>query len=188
MNITEQSNQLAAISLPSGEPLEIVKKSLLRNSWSGLVMGIFYIIILIIFPVWQLYICFGIAFFFICWSAVESLILYRKMTASIAGKNNLEEMERRPNSIDRYVSIQQKLGMIFFPINMLGICILSVLGLGEPIESMQKPAVLIVTLILVVISVPLCSYLNRLMYRASFEKYTGQLKENIRILKERNGG
>jgi hypothetical protein len=175
-------------SLPSKDPLALLKKNLVIHIVWAIVISIIYIIVCILFPVWQLILCFGIVFLFTCWSIIAAILLHRKINSAIPGRNTLGEMEHYYSSIRKWMRVQEKVWLFIYPVSIIGGCMIgAVIASGKPVEEViQNQAVIIATVIAVVVLVPFCSYLAKVMNRKSFGNYAEQLKNNIRALKEDN--
>ena len=171
--------------LPSKNPLVILKKNVLINSIWAILTGIMYVIVVIVFPFWQVIVCFGIVILFTCWGIMQGLTLYKTISVSFAGQNILGEMERHYNNIKRWMSIQGTAWIFIYPVTILGGCMVGgIIGSGKPVnEVIQNPVVGIASLVALVILVPFCIKLGKQMNRKAFGQYIMQLEKDIQALK-----
>ncbi len=169
----------------STDPMMKIKRNLLINSILGILISAGYIFLLIRFPFWQLLLCIGIVLIFTVWAVVKAFLLYNNMEKTLPGNTVLQEMERHYASMENWMTVQQKVGLLIYPVSAAGGFMLGgSLGAGKSIDIiMQKPLMIIALLIAVAILVPLCFYLARWMCKVAFVKYTEQLKRNIETLK-----
>lgn len=168
-------------SISSKDPLEKIRRGLVKNAAWGLLLSIGYILLLIKFPAWQVLLCLGIVLAFTLWITVKALALYREMGRPSPHNNLLQEMERHYTGIMQWMAVQQRAGWFIYPISAAGGFMLGgSLGAGKSIdEVMNKPWMLVAMLITLAIMVPVCHYLAKWMFRKAFGKYADQLKANI---------
>ncbi len=171
--------------LPSIDPLEKIKRNLIINSLWGVLIVFIYIYVLVQFPLWQVQLCLGIVLLFTVWGIFSAIKLYRKITVKATSNSLLEVLEHHYNSIHQWMSIQQNVGLLIYPISAAGGFMLGgFVGSGKPIEVfMSKPIVIIILLVLIAILVPLCYKLTKWMTKKAFGQYADQLKNNIDALK-----
>lgn len=200
MNINEQwrnadeqkDNDLEALlelpvisKLPSKDPLKKIKQNLIINSIFGIVIGSIYIIILVKFPLWQLFVCLGIVLGFTVWAVVKAIQLYQQLELKHPGYSVLEKMEEHYSNLTKFLKLQQNVGLIIYPISAAGGFMLGgYVGSGKPIEQfMSKPVVLIALVISIIVLVPLCHYFAKWMNKKAFGQFADVLKQNIETLK-----
>lgn len=170
----------------SKDPLQKIKRNLLANSVVGILISIGYVFILVRFPVWQVLACIGIVLLFTIWITIRALMLYSAMNKMVATNTVLEEMKRHYKGINDWLSVQQRAGLLIYPVSAAGgFMIGGSLGAGKSInEIMNKPVMLIALLITTAVLVPVCFYLAKWMCKKAFGKYAEQLKQNIEMLEK----
>jgi hypothetical protein len=171
--------------LPSNDPLQKIKRNLIINSLWGLLIVCLYLFIIIRFPLWQVQLCIGTVMVFTFLGALSALRLYRKINDNVLTNSLLQEMERHYYSIQHWMSLQQNVGLLLYPVSAAGGFMLGgFVGSGKPIEVfMSKPIIIIILLVVIAILVPLCYKLAKWMSKKSFGQYADQLKKNIDALK-----
>ncbi len=178
-------NMRRIASLPSISPLSKIKRNLLVNSIWGLLIVVLYVIILVMFPLWQVRLSIGVVMLFTIWSMYSALQLYRKIDIGSTSNSCLAEMERHYKSISDWMKIQQNMGLLVYPISGAGGFMLGgFLGSGKPVEVfMGSPKMILIMLVTIAILVPVCFKLAKWMSKKSFGRYADQLKENIDALR-----
>lgn len=104
----------------SKDPMMKIKRNLLINSILGILISAGYIFLLIRFPFWQLLLCIGIVLIFTAWEVVKALLLYNDIQKPIAGNSLLQEMERHYAGIKNWMNIQQRVGLLIYPVSAAG--------------------------------------------------------------------
>jgi hypothetical protein len=190
VDLSQMLNMQAIKSSASRDPLIILQKRILGNTVWAVLISIAYPVVLIFYPFWQLILCFVVVFLFHVWMIAENIILYKKLTRSFTGKSMLEEMESHYNNVQKWMRLQEKAFLFFYPVILIGACILgAALRSGTPLdEVIQRPKWIITSLIVVAIGTPLGYYLGKLLNHKAFGTYAEQLKNDIRALKEENRG
>ena len=175
-------------NLASKDPLQKIKNNLLIHCvWAVIISGL-YIFILVRFPFWQLMLSIGIVLLFTVLAIIKSLQLYQKLSVNNPALTVLQQMEHHYYTIQKWISIQQWVGLFIYPVSAAGGFMLGgFIGSGKPIEVfMQKPAMIITLLISIAVLVPACFYLAKWMSRKAFGQYAEALKQNIDSLKKEN--
>ena len=173
--------------LSSHNPLEKIKKNLLMNMAWGILVCIFYIVIIVYFRIWQVQAAMGVVLIFSLWAIYGAFLQYKQLIATVSpGGSVLSEMKRHYESINRWMKTQQQVGLLIYPVSAAGGFMLGgVLGSGKPVEVfMSKPSILITLLVCIAVLVPACYYLARWMFNYSFGKHLKALNENIKALEE----
>ncbi|CAN5587402.1 hypothetical protein BH11BAC3_BH11BAC3_06950 [soil metagenome] len=174
--------------LSSKDPLQKIKRNLLLHSIYGILIAGLYVIILVRFPFWQLLLCIGTVLLFTIWAAVKALLLYKKLSDNNNALSVLQQMEHHYTVIKKWMSLQQWVALVIYPISAAGGFMLGgFLGSGKPIEVfMQKPIIIIALVIVTAILVPICHWLAKWMSRKAFGRYAEALKQNIEAFKKEN--
>lgn len=184
-DLTALINMNAITRLPSSSPLEKIKRNLLINSLLGMLIVAFYIFIIASFPLWQVQLSIGIVLLFTLWGIYTAMQLFLKINAGVSTNSCLDQMQLHYNSIHRWMSVQQNIGLLLYPVSTAGGFMLGgYVGSGKPIEVfMGNPIIIIILLALIAILVPLCYKLTKWMTKKAFGQYADQLKINIDALK-----
>lgn len=172
-------------SRPSGDPIEKIKRNLMVNAVLSILIAAGYVYILFRFPVWQVFLCIGTVLLFTVWVVIKALIMYRDMRKRNLNNSLLEEMERHYAAITDWSRMQQKVGLLVYPIAAAGgFMVGGALGSGKSIDVvMSRPIMSISMVITAAILMPIGFKLAKWMCRKSFGKYADQLKANIDALK-----
>jgi hypothetical protein len=191
----QQDDELSALlkmaditKLPSKDPLQKIKNNLLIHGVWAIVISGLYIFILVRFPFWQLLLCIGIVLLFTVLGIIKSLQLYQKLSSGNPALTVLQQMEHHYYTIQKWISIQQWVGLFIYPVSAAGGFMLGgFIGSGKPTDViMQKPAMIIALVISSAVLVPCCFYLAKWMTRKAFGQYAETLKQNIEALKKEN--
>ncbi|MBW0176909.1 hypothetical protein [Sediminibacterium sp.] len=194
-DIDEQSDEaLAALLKPlvierlqSKNPLASIKKNMLINSIWAMLIAIGYLLIIIYFPFWQTRLIIGFLFLFTGWAAYVTLKEYRNIQTSSPGSPLLEEMERHYTNISNWIKMQQKTGILIYPVSAAGGFMLGgAIGAGKSVdEIMAKPVMWVALFIVTAVLVPCAYYLAKYMSHRAFGRHLETLKRNIDDLKEK---
>ena len=123
----------------SKDPLMRIKRNLLINSALGIVISAGYIFLLMRFPFWQLLVCIGIVLIFTAWAVAKALLLYKDIKKTIPQNTVLQEMERHYASMKNWIIIQQRVGLLIYPVSAAGGFMLGgSLGSGKSIDEICK--------------------------------------------------
>lgn len=179
-----KSSKLSGLS--SKNPLEKIRKNLLKNILSVGIICIGYIAILIYFRIWQVQLSIGIVLLFSLWGLYTAIIQYKKLRTTITELPVLDELKRHHESISIWIKTQQRVALLIYPISAAGGFMLGgVLGSGKSVETfISKPKVMIALVIAVAVLTPAAHYLAKWMANYSFGKHLNALKENIKALEE----
>ena len=180
-----QSSTLPKLS--SHNPLVKIKKNLLNNMVAAVLICMLYIFVIFYFQIWQVQIAIGLVLIFSLWALYTAYQQYKKLNTTVSSHSSvLDELKRHYQSITNWMNTQQKVALYIYPVSAAGGFMLGgVLGSGKPVAAfMQKPFVLIVLLIAIIILVPVCWYMAKWMFNYSFGKHLKALKKNIDALEE----
>ncbi len=165
-------------------PLDKIKRNLLLNSLFGLLICIAYVIIIVVFPAWEVRACIFIVLVFSLWACAGALRLYRQLRHPLPPGNLLTELERHVKAVKQWTRLQERVALLIYPVSAAGGFMLGgMLGSGKPVRVfLDKPLMQLALLITILILVPLCYYLARWMNRKAFGRYVDQLSEHIQSL------
>jgi len=171
--------------LNSKDPLIKMRQLLLWGSILGLLVAAVYVVIIAMFPLWQVTLCMGVVFIYTLWASFKSMVLFREMYSSSLEHSLLEELESHYSKLKKWCSIQQEVAVFVYPASATGGFMLGgSAGSGKSIdELMHKPAMIIALLVTLAILVPICFYVTKWLTRKFVGKYIDQLGHNIDALK-----
>lgn len=174
--------------LQSSSPLAKIQRNMLMNSIWGILIGIGYIFILIFFPFWQVRLCISLVLIFTIWAVFTTLKQYNNIRIGVPEHSVLSEMERHYHNIKKWISLQQWVGLLIYPISAAGGFMLGgSLGAGKSVdEILAKPKMVIAMIIVAIVLVPLAYLLAKWMSKKAFGNHLATLKKNIDALKEKN--
>jgi hypothetical protein len=170
--------------LSSKNPLEKIRKNLLKNILSVAIICTGYIAIIIYFRIWQVQLSIGLVLLFSLWGLYTAIVQYKKLKTTVSVSPVLDELKRHHESITAWMKAQQRVALLIYPISAAGGFMLGgVLGSGKTVEVfLSKPFVIVALIIAVAILTPAAHYLAKWMCKYSFGKHLDALKENIEAL------
>jgi cell division protein FtsL len=179
-------NQKKLHSLSSKSPLQKLKRSLLINIISGIIICFAYIIIIAVFYIWQVQLALFIVLVFSAWTVYSAFLQYKKLQASVTSGPVLTELKRHHESFTKWIALQLRVSVGVYPISVSGGFMLGgVLGSNKPIEVfMSRSVVQIALLICIIVMVPAAYYLAKWLFHLSFGKHLKLLKQNIEDLEK----
>jgi hypothetical protein len=174
------------IGFTSKNPLEKIKKNLLKNMISVGIICIAYVAIIIFFKIWQVQLLIGVVLLFSTWGGYTAFIQYKNLQTTISTASVLDELKRHHNSITVWIKTQQRVALFIYPISAAGGFLLGgVIGSGKSVTFfLSKPSVLIALIIAIIILTPAAHYLAKWMCKSSFGKYLDALQQNIAALED----
>lgn len=185
LSLLLQAGQIAKIN--SSNPLEKIRRLMLASLIWCVLISLFYVFILIRFPLWQILVCIGLVLLFNIWVGHTAWVHYKRISTSIkTSRPLLAELETHYTSIKNWMDLQMKVSIFVYPFAATGGFLLGgMLGSGKSIDFfISKPSVIIALIITLIILVPCCVVLARWMLRKSFGKHLTVLKKNIDALKD----
>lgn len=174
--------------LQSSSPLAKIQRNMLINSIWGMLIAIGYIFILIYVPFWQVRLCISLVLVFTLWAVYTTLKQYNNLRISVPEHSVLSEMERHYHNIRKWMSLQQWVGLLIYPVSAAGGFMLGgSVGAGKSVdEILARPKMVIAMIIVSLILVPIAYWLAKWMSKKAFGKHLAALKRNIDALKEKN--
>lgn len=169
-------------------PLMQVKKRLKQSIIWSAVFALFYIPILLYFRVWQIQLFIGIPFLSTVWAGYSTYLFYQSFESNVSANNLLSELKRVLSIIKRLITEQSKIWIFIYPFSVIGGYILGgILRTGKTIEQLfERPIMIYVLIISVLIVSPLCYYLSKYMFKMAFGKILLQMEKLIKELTEIN--
>jgi hypothetical protein len=174
--------------LQSKNPLNTIRKNLLRNGIMGVIISCFYIFCIVSFPYWQIQTCIGAVLLFTIWATAGAFRLRNAIDGNVETLSLLEEMQRHYTNIQQWINSQKWAGLIIYPVSAAGGFMLGgVMGAEKPVdEIMAKPIMIWALLICMAVLTPIGYFLAKWLSHKAFGKHLKILKQNIDDLKEKN--
>lgn len=174
--------------LSSHNPMIKIKKNLRINMAWGTIICLCYVAIIIYFHIWQVQLAIGTVLLFSLWAVLSAWQVYKKINSPVSAAPLLAELKRHYQAINRWMFVQERVGLIIYPVSAAGGFMLGgVLNSGKTLEAfMSKPTVLISMVIVIILLVPVAFYAARWLCRHSFGKHMKALKQNIDQLENGN--
>lgn len=172
-----------------GHPLMKLKKALLMNMIWGVLIFLFYIYIIIVFPYWPILITIVITMAFTAYVLVKAWKLYTSIQTTVsATRPVLEELRMHHREISDWGRVQQKLGLLVYPFAAAGGYLSGgILGSGKTIEElMTKPIFVYALPVTMLVLIPICYWLAKWMFNKSFGKHLRSLEGIIHSLEVDN--
>jgi hypothetical protein len=171
---------------PSGlNPLARLKRGLRINMFWGLLIGLLYILAIVYFPILIFRVTMIAMLLFTVWALASTWRMYRQLDPRICNDCNLvSEMQRHYDAIRRWMQMQERVALFFYPIGAAGGFLLGgVSGSGKTIpEIMSKTPVQIGFVLAILILTPMGYYLARWMNQKAFGKHLESLRSRIQAL------
>ena len=174
--------------LLSHNPMIKIKKNLRINMAWGTIICLCYVAIIIYFRIWQVQLAIGFVLIFSLWPVLSAWQVYKKISNRVSADPLLAELKRHYQTINRWMFVQQRVGLIIYPVSAAGGFMLGgVLCSGKTLEAfMSKPIVLVSMAIVIIVLVPVAFYTARWLCLHSFGKHMQALKQNIHQLEKGN--
>lgn len=179
-------NQRKLQTLSSKSPLQKLKRSLFINMIFGIIICFAYIIIIVVFHIWQVQLAIFIVLVFSAWTVYSAFMQYKKLNVSITSSPVLTELKRHHETFTKWIALQMRVSVAIYPISVAGGFMLGgVLGSNKPVEIfMGRPVVQMALLICIIIMVPAAYYITKWLFKLSFGKHLKLLQENISSLEK----
>ncbi|MFZ4059403.1 MAG: hypothetical protein ACOYKE_14770 [Ferruginibacter sp.] len=173
--------------LKSKNVLAQLKKKVLINLCWAILIAVAYLIVIFLYPVWQIVVGFGTILIFSIWGIYATYLEYKKINPDIDIQNNLvQELARHHSSITHWIKTQEKVALFFYPISAAsGFLFGGMIGSGKPIEVfLSKPIVWITLIISIIVCTIAAYYLAKWMFKVSFGKTLQQLEDDLDALRK----
>lgn len=170
-------------------PLIEVRNKLRITNVFGIVISVGYIILMLIYPFWQVLLGFSVVLTFNIVFIVQGIKIRRQLPKSVdAGHSMLHEMKLHHAAVSKWIANQMYAARYVFPVAAAtGFMMGGVWGSGKTIEQLfTKP----VFPIMMIISAMLFSFagmwLARKMFDLSYKKFLDRLQWNIDQLEQQS--
>lgn len=170
-------------------PLMKLKKALLMNMIWGILILVFYIFIIGIFPYWPIFLTIVLTIAFTVYVLLKAWKLYWSIQTTVsATRPVLAELRMHHREISDWGRVQQKLGLLVYPLAAAGGYLSGgILGSGKTIaELMTKPIFVYALPFTILVLVPVCYWLAKWMFNRSFGKHLRSLEGIIKSLEMDN--
>ena len=177
--------KLDVIQLNSQSPLKQLKNRTGVSIAFGVLIILLYLVLFYYFKLWTFRLAIIIVVGANLWLLLKTVKLYQSIMVIISPFASLkEQLTTTLDNFHQWWKLQQKIGLIIFPIAVTGGFTLGlVAGSGRALDSyMNKPFVWIVLFISLLVFAFLGLRLTKKMYSLSYGKQLESLKENIRLL------
>ena len=107
---------------------------------------------------------------------------YKNINPTImADQSVLEELKRQHKSVKDWMNTHLRSGLLFYPVSIgAGFLLGGAIGSSKSVEDfMNRPYMLLTTIILIIVLTPLCHFLAKKMLKSSFGRYLNNLQKNI---------
>ena len=171
---------------PSNDPIQKIRRNLLINLIWCIIISIGYVIILYMFPLWQVQLCIAVVLLFTLYGFFSALHHYRQLKKTPDEAQLLPYMEWHYTSITKWLNTISKVALFVYPVSAAGGFMLgAVFGSGKSIAYLFSKTLIQVSMpITIAVLVPACFFLAKWMNRLAFGRHLEQLKKNIDELKK----
>jgi hypothetical protein len=166
----------------SRHPLEKLKGNLLANALWGIAFSLGYCWIMLKFPEWPICVCLSLALIFSLWSSIQTLQLRASLQhINLSSQSLLQELELQYHHVQKWMSIQQQMGLFVYPFAATGGFLLGLtLNSNRSIDEIFTNFKYLISLaVVIVVLTPLGYWVARWMFRKGFGIYADQLRQNI---------
>ena len=162
-------------------PLKKMKKLLKINMLWAALFAVLYILILFIYPFWQIRLFVGITLLFTLWGLSSGWKLYLSVNDNVLSGSVIAELERNRRALRSWMRIQTIVAVCVYPFSICGGFMLGgVVGSGKTVAYfMSKPVAWWALIICILILTPIGYLLAKWMFKKSFGKVVTQLDEAI---------
>jgi hypothetical protein len=183
--LNQMLGKLDVIQLNSQSPLKQLKNRTGVSIVFGVLIILLYLVLFYYFKLWTFRLAIIIVVGANLWLLLKTVKLYQSIMVIISPFASLkEQLTTTLDNFHQWWKLQQKIGLIIFPIAITGGFTLGlVAGSGKALDSyMNKPVVWIVLGVSLIVFAFLGLRLTKKMYSLSYGKQLESLKENIRLL------
>ena len=179
-----------ANKLQAHHPLMKLKRNLLINIIWSIVITLIYVLLIIIFPVWPVWLALAITSLFNIATVWPAIGFYREIQPEVSSSQGLlQQMKVQHHAISAWGKLQLRLALFVYPVATAGGYFLGgILGSGRTVDELlgQKLFVWVLPIAIIVL-VPLSYLLAKWMFRKSFGRHLNALQNNIRSLEDLDG-
>lgn len=169
-------------NVKSLHPLVDVRNNLrITNVW-GIVISIGYIVLMMLYPYWQVLLGFSVVLTFNIVFIVQGIKLRKQIPRSVdAGHSMLQEMKMHHSAVTKWIDNQIYAARFVFPVAAAsGFMMGGIWGSGKSLELLFTKPVFPISMIASAVVFSFAGiWLARKMFGISYKKFLDRLKENI---------
>ena len=176
-------------NVKSLHPLIEVRNNLRITNFWGIVISIGYIVLMILYPYWQVLLGFSVVLTFNIVFIVQGIRIRRQLPRSVdAGHSMLHEMKVHHTAVTKWIENQMYAARFVFPVAAAsGFMMGGMWGSGKSLELLfTKPIFPISMLISAVLFSFAGIWLAKKMFGISYQKFLDRLQVNIDLLEQRS--
>ena len=184
--LSDMIAQKSFMQLQSQSPLLKLRKNLAAGIWYGAAVSLLYILLLWLYPVWQIQAGLAVCLLFTIWLMYRSKQIIQVVDSYDAGGNVLATLRTVRNDFRLWFRQQYRLALLVFPVAaaagfMLGGIISARYNLSSFIH---KPGTINALIISICVLAPVGLLVTHLVNRRTFGRYITQLDGLILQLEE----
>ena len=169
-------------NVKSLHPLVDVRNNLrITNVW-GIVISIGYIVLMMLYPYWQVLLGFSVVLTFNIVFIVQGIKLRKQIPRSVdAGHSMLQEMKMHHSAVTKWIDNKIYAARFVFPVAAAsGFMMGGIWGSGKSLELLFTKPVFPISMIASAVVFSFAGiWLARKMFGISYKKFLDRLKENI---------
>ena len=176
-------------NVKSLHPLIEVRNNLRITNFWGIVISMGYIVLMILYPYWQVLLGFSVVLTFNIVFIVQGIKLRRQLPRSVdAGHSMLQEMKVHHAAVVKWINNQMYAARFVFPVAAAsGFMMGGIWGSGKSLELLfTKPIFPISMAVSAVVFSFAGLWLARKMFGISYKKFLDRLQVNIDLLEQRS--
>ena len=166
----------------SNSPLKLIRKSFFYNMMWTIFFSCLYLVLFFIIDFWQIKAAIIILLIVHIWGILSAYKQYKSINFSIsADQSVLEVLKAQHSSVKAWTSAHLMMGLLIYPVSIAGSFMLGgAIGSSKSIEVfMARPNVLLILILLLIVLIPACHYLAKILIKHSFGKHLTLLQKNI---------
>jgi hypothetical protein len=174
--------KLYNLAKESKTPLSKIKKSISINLFWGILVSLIHPLLIIFIDEWLIKAGITIILIFSIKLILDTYRLYKTINPILNPRHNLlEELKYQRDTIQNWIRVQQKTGLIGYPFSVTFGFLIGGFSASKQsaIELLNKSENLILLLIAILVLTPLCYFLVRWMLNYTYKKDLKALDELI---------
>lgn len=171
---------------PSDHPMNKLYRALRLNLIWTVVITIGLVALLFIVPEPLVLTLFGVLLLFCVWAIMDGIRLLRGWGAGVSSTNSLlVEMQRQYDTINRWMRLQMRVALAVYPFSIAGGFLWGgMVGSGlDAITFLQKPFVGVLLAVCIIVLVPVCYWVAKLLSKVAFGRHLQALHGRIEELR-----
>ena len=168
--------------LPSKLPLAKLKRNLFKSIVAAVFIALAYAGVLVFLHSWLVVLGVGILIIFNGWTIISGWRLFLQLPVSVTPAHSLkQELQYHVRSFELWWSQQVKVSLFIYPVAAAaGFVIGGMAATGhQPEFFLTRPRILLFLLLLIILLMPLCYWLDRLLYRHMYGRHLAALRQAI---------